>query len=139
MFHLQGACPRAKPIFNKPTNKRTMEFNYRDRGVERQRRWPEALFRQHFPFSDFSTLRGVHFRMRYLRHSFFFFFSKISVEPHQLCIYHMSKKFLLYILRIIFARFLCTGSYDIYCIYTPNSVPSSRTDVPTFICVRKFK
>ena len=42
--------------------------SYRDRRVERQRRWPEALYRRlaTLPISEF-----FHFRMRYLRHSFF--------------------------------------------------------------------
>ena len=45
---------------------------------------------QHSPFLNFSTLRVFHFRMRFLRHSFLWRVSKISVEPHQMYIYHIS-------------------------------------------------
>ena len=94
--------------------------DYRDRRVERQRRRPEALFRRlaTLPIFEFS-----HFRMLYLRYSFFWRGSKISVEAHQMYLYHMSKKSRpsLHNWRHCFAfsRYLLNLQCN-----TPNSVPN---------------
>ena len=86
----------------------------------------------HSPFPNFSTSRFFHFRMRYLRH---FCRDTSNDIPY---VYegfplHSSNNFC----KIKLHR-MSWYLLNLQC-NTPNSVPSSRTDVPEYICVRKPK
>ena len=103
---------------------------YRDR--KRQRGKDDGLnyylgIWQHSPFPNFSTIECAICGIRFFRGS------KISVESHQMYIYHMSKK-PQFTEKHCFAQDLM-----IFTEYTPRTLCHLRVDVPKNVCVQMFK